>query len=155
MNLVLRRVGLYSEAARSVVLLHVFTVVALVVSTVLGSIELWRFMNTSMFEALNGCVESGSPVFRETAYQPSAEYTACVTGVHVAAAIEAWLAVALLACAIMALIVTVIMKFADEYVRASSGTPVSTAHLRAVRAGIGIAVILLVAAAMMVIFPAG
>lgn len=155
MNSVLRRVGLYSEAARSVVLLHVFAVVALVVSTALGSIELWHFMNTSMFEALNGCVESGGSVFRETAYQPSAEYTSCVAGVHVAAAIEAWLAVALLSCAIMALIVTVVMKFTDEYVRTRSGMPVYTDWLRAVRAGIGIAVILLVAAAVMVIFPAG
>lgn len=155
MNSVLRRVGLYSEAARSVVLLHVFAVVALVASTVLSSIELWRFMDTGMFKALNGCKESGGPVFRETAYQPSAEYANCVAGVHVAAAIEAWLAVALLACAILALIVTVVMKFTDEYVRTRTGMPVYTDRLRAVRAGIGIAVILLVAAAVMVIFPAG
>ena len=155
MNSVLRRVGLYSEAARSVVLLHVFAVVALVVSTVLSSIELWRFMNTGMFKALNGCKESGSPVFQETAYQPSAEYANCVAGVHVAAAIEAWLAVALLACAILALIVTVVMKFTDEYVRTRTGMPVYTDRLRAVRAGIGIAVILLVAVAVMVIFPVG
>ena len=36
MNSVLRRVGLYSEAARSVVLLHVFAVVALVVAGVVA-----------------------------------------------------------------------------------------------------------------------
>lgn len=154
-NLVLRRFDLRSEASNGAMLAIVGVSVLLIVSATLAGRELWHFMDTSMFQALNGCVESSSPVFRETAYQPSAEYAACVTGVHRTALIEAWVAVALLACAVLALIVWMIEQFIDEHITTSSGMPVSTPYLRAVRAGIGIAVILLCVVGVGLIYPLG
>jgi len=137
-------------------LLFIGGIVALVVSTTVAGSMLWHYVNTTTFQALNGCVDQDDSLawLQEQPYQPSPEYVTCTTGVHRTAIIEAWLAAALLACAVLALIVWTIEQFVEDHVTTSSGLPIYTTRFRAVRMGIGIAAILLAVLVVGVIFPA-
>ena len=156
MNLVMRRFGLRNEARLGTTLLIVSGIVALVASTAYDGTMLWHVVEQTMFRQLNTCVDTefsaSFALLQEQPYKPSAQYTMCLASVHHAAIIEASLIVGLLVCGVLVIITGMIEGFIDDYVTVK-GQPVSTAGLRAVRTGLGIAAILLAAAVVMIIFP--
>jgi hypothetical protein len=155
-NLALRRFGLRNEARPSITLLIASSIVALVASVSYTGTRLWHFVEQTMFQQLNTCVDTDASAslawLQEQPYRPSAEYAACVSSVHHAAIIEASLIVGLLVCGVLVVIVGMIEEFADEYLTVN-GQPVFTTGPQAIRTGLGIAAILLAAAAVMIIFP--
>lgn len=155
MNVILGRLGLRSEARARTTVLSVSGILALVASTVYGSVNLWHLANTTVFEWLNGCVDqsAGLAWLRESSYQPSPEYSSCVAGVHHAATIEASLAVGLLVCGIAYVIILMTEEFVNDYVVPLDGSPGRVYRLNALRAGVGIAAIVLAAIAVFLVFP--
>lgn len=154
----MRRFGLRNEARLGTTLLLVSGILALVASTAYDGTQLWHVVEQAMFQQLNTCVDTEFSAsfawLQEQPYKPSAQYITCVASVHHAAIIVASLIVGLLVCGILVIIVGMTEGFIDEYVTIK-GQPVSTTGLRAVRTGLGIAAILLAAAVVMIIFPAG
>lgn len=155
MNVVLGRFGLRSEAHRHTVAAFALSVLVFLGVVVLTAYQVWHTVNSAMFQWLNGCVDRDSSLgwLQEQPYQPSAQYTACVNGVHYTAAIEASLIVGLLIAAAVAVVTWMVEEFADDYVVRADGLPAFSHKYRAVRRGCGIAAILLVVAAGMLIFP--
>jgi hypothetical protein len=154
-NVVLGRFGLRSEAHRHTVVAFAMSVLVFLGVVVLTAYQVWHTVDTAMFQWLNGCVDSDSSLgwLQEQPYQPSAQYMACVTGVHRTAIIEASLAVGLLIAAAVAVLVWMVEEFADDHVVRADGLPAFSHKYRVVRRGCGIVAILLVVAAVMLIFP--
>lgn len=152
----MRRFGLRNEARLGTTLLFVSGIIALMVSTAYDGTLLWHIVEQTMFQQLNTCVDTEFSAsfawLQEQPYKPSAQYAMCVASVHHAAIIEASLIVGLLVCGVLVIIVGMTEDFIDEHVTIK-GQSVSTAGLRAVRMGLGIAAILLAAAVVMIIFP--
>jgi hypothetical protein len=153
-NLVLRRVGLRSDASRGSTWLFIGIVCVLAVSATYAAINVWHVTNESMFWTLNTCVDrEAGPLWQEQPYRPSPEYASCVEGVRHAAIIEASLVVGLLACAVAAVMSWVVQEFFNDYVVPLDGSQAYAFDFRSVRTVCAVAAVMFAAAAVMIIFP--